>query len=197
MPCLFGAQRERGRETGKSSLNLSHAACVLFYEVFRAVREGEGKFREIPEQSTRAFKPLPLAAKDRLKALLLQSRRLLDVGDCPGDCESEGESEGGGESEDAANLQSFIARNSLSAKDATVLFHLAQRVVALGHLSSSSSLLAPALEQALRAEARNTGTCGDCRGAHAMDEAAVRALVKKGESRAFAHFKYGRSHFKY
>ena len=166
-------------ETGKkSSLNLSHAACILFYEVFRSVKEREGKFREIPEQSTRAFKPLSFAAKQRLKDLLLQSRRLLDVG--AGDNGAGGDAEDGDEEDrNEANLKSLVAKNSLSAKDATVLFHLAQRVVALGHLhfggkdGPSSSLLGPALEEALRKEAGNAGQM--------ISEAEMKALVKKGE----------------
>ncbi|QDZ25880.1 RNA methyltransferase [Chloropicon primus] len=101
-----------------SSLNLSHAAAILFYEVFTSSpRRPLGA----PEQSTKPSRPLPLKAKLKLKDLLYRSRRLLDVGPPAGHQLRD----------DEESLTSLVARNALSAKDASVLFQICKRLEVL------------------------------------------------------------------
>ena len=93
------------------------------------------------------------STKLRLKDLLLQSKQLLNIGGhevCSSSLSSD----------DEDNLTSFISRNQLSAKDASVLFSIASRVLALGDLTSSSreecnSLLEPVLLEAFREQSQS------------------------------------------
>jgi tRNA C32,U32 (ribose-2'-O)-methylase TrmJ len=152
-------QKQRNVSTSSSSLNLSHAGVIFFYEIFSHCKEREGHFRSVPEQSTRQkHRPLDYNTKTRLRDVLVQSRRLLDVN------LSDVEEEGDDDDDVYENLTGLIARNQLSAKDASVLFSIGQRVIALGRLRSlqlkgeegptrrkekEPSILEPALVEAL------------------------------------------------
>ena len=156
-------QKAKNEALGRSSLNLSHAAAIFFYEIFRFVKEQEGDFRSVPVQSTKSYKPLPFETKAKLRELLLASRRLLDVVEPIEGRRDEEERKMVrlAAREDEENLTSLIARNSLSAKDATVLFHLAQRIVALGKLTQEESLLGPLLRDAVSSGGEASGDMKD------------------------------------
>ena len=126
--------KTKNKSTGdhsRSSLNLSHAAAIFFYEIFRSFKRSSGDLREVPEQSTKPAKAMPLRAKMELKDLLFRCRRSLDVGDAVAEHQLK---------DDEESLLSLVARNALSARDASVLFQIGKRVEALCGGSDGSAL---------------------------------------------------------
>ena len=126
--------KTKNKSTGdhsRSSLNLSHAAAIFFYEIFRSFKRSSGDLREVPEQSTKPAKAMPLRAKMELKDLLFRCRRSLDVGDAIAEHQLK---------DDEESLLSLVARNALSARDASVLFQIGKRVEALCGGSEGSAL---------------------------------------------------------
>ena len=73
--------------------------------------------------------------------LLLETRRLLDVGDSVADAQLV---------DDEESLASFVARNPLSPKDASVLFQICHRVKALTNCEANA--LGEALAEEMRSE---------------------------------------------
>ena len=109
------------------SLNLSHAAACIFYELFSTLRARDGVGRA--PQSSRKAKTLSFEAKAVLKDALLRARRLLDACD-PSQMPLTVAS-------DEDSIDSFLARNDITRKDAAFFFSLANRIHALAETEGS------------------------------------------------------------
>lgn len=125
-----------------TSLNLSHAAAILFYDIFCFLKVSQGSLMERPKQSTRSSRLLRFEQKLKLKEYLVRARRRLDIG--PDVSPSQ-------KKEDEKSLHSLVATNTLTARDASTLFSIAQRVLALRAAAGREADLGEALARTLPA----------------------------------------------